>query len=1056
MEKTINNYNDYNKINYSLKDLLINCGDEEIQSLLYYFSNEAKNNDNDNEEEEKEEKEIKIDEEKLTENVISKIYKILPQDIICILPDKNRIKEKYKSEKIFSNLKEYLKYIKDINKEEIKIKYKISIIYTYTNIAYIVEGLNKLMSLNVSQIKSEGQLKKLIEEKKKNNDYSKFEEEYNIFIDFDQTNSKKMKFISNFILNNFKDDKYNYIFIIHISRNFNIKNTERINSLPDINSSINQLFIDNLDGNNKITIKDFLNENIKDVLEEKADDLKLIDEFNKTITNTFINELNGKSLNDDEIEDYIEELKEFMNEEDDIIDKIKKTAYKLIEKNKNEDTSCNVLIDKIIGDGYVNKYTVDITSCLIEYIKGNIFNTYIKKVLLKLEDNNILTTLIELKRVNFQEIEKSTAKDIIIKYLEEIGNEKKPIKPEPKFLYNYNVPGLYNFFKDISNYICKNITSNYFNNEKKLRELQKVDDTDIYKFHEIEASLFSNLDKYINDDNHKLIREILNMIPHDLIFKDYITYYLQKNKNENEIYKKDDIYHKLIELLIKLRFKDEKISLLMKMIWIESNLNYILSILTIFENAMQIFDHGNKLYNKIDELANKNNMKYITNEKQNPQHTKEVNECYYIILASICYIITSDDIKLTKSSSDKTNNLINIHYYLSILTDINKILQNLNDDLLIHLNEMYIIDELIKIIDFFIHHNNIEKINEIRKLMRENALIIQKYSNNTNNEDNLSDELSDNIEEIYNLITKDETIDKNDEEYKFFYDNLRYVLYKEIKKISDINYRFKIFEKLLQSDEMIKKSNDILQILLENYVKKEYKDNRNRILAGEDNIIKILDNKVNKHNNKNNFVLVETLLYFFEKNSLNYLNSRQAEKIKLEDEPIEILKECYKILEYYIFEPKKLDSKLKDICILFCLGYIKTYIYTFIKTFGDKEPKFKDSKKIISFINGDKSIYKMIRIFIYRILYNNFGADVFKNEKKVEKYHLGDYIDFNNFIQTNELNKLYKIDYQIKTLNLDKYLQSYEIIEKYKKDEFKNKIKKRNIILMILVLIIFL
>ena len=239
-----------------------------------------------------------------------------------------------------------------------------------------------------------------------------------------------------------------------------------------------------------------------------------------------------------------------MNEEDEIKNKIIEIAYILIENNKDEDTNCNVLIEKIIGEGYVNKYTVDIASCLIEYIIENIFNTYIKKVLLKLEDNNILTTLIELKRNNFKEINKSIIRDITIKYLEEITEEKNQIKPEPKFLYNYNVPGLYNFFKEISDYICKNITSNYFNNEKKIREALKVDNTDINKFHETEDSSLINVEKYINE-NYKLINKILNKIPHDLIFKDYITYYLQKNRNNSDFYKKDDIYHKLIELLLK-------------------------------------------------------------------------------------------------------------------------------------------------------------------------------------------------------------------------------------------------------------------------------------------------------------------------------------------------------------------------------------------------------------------------------------------------------------------------------------------------------------------------
>ena len=176
---------------------------------------------------------------------------------------------------------------------------------------------------------------------------------------------------------------------------------------------------------------------------------------------------------------------------------------------------------------------------------------------------------------------------------------------------------------------------------------------------------------------------------------------------------------------------------------------------------------------------------------------------------------------------------------------------------------MYIIDELIKIIELFRKKKNIEKINEIKNLMRENALIIQKYNTN---EVKLSDELVNNFEEIYHLIIKDEVIDKNDKEY--FYDKLRYILFKEIKKIPYIDYRYKILEKLLESNEMIKKSNDIFQILLKDYIKKDYKDSRNAILNGDDDIIEILDKTVN-----NNFVLAETLLYFFEKNSLNYLKN---------------------------------------------------------------------------------------------------------------------------------------------------------------------------------------
>ena len=57
----------------------------------------------------------------------------------------------------------------------------------------------------------------------------------------------------------------------------------------------------------------------------------------------------------------------------------------------------------------------------------------------------------------------------------------------------------------------------------------------------------------INED--KYIIDIINKIPDDLILKDYITFYLDKNNFGNF---KNSIFNKIIELLLKLRFNKEK------------------------------------------------------------------------------------------------------------------------------------------------------------------------------------------------------------------------------------------------------------------------------------------------------------------------------------------------------------------------------------------------------------------------------------------------------------------------------------------------------------------
>ncbi len=80
----------------------------------------------------------------------------------------------------------------------------------------------------VSEIRSEDGLKNLIEEIKKNNKFYKAKNDYIICIHFAQSNSKNIKFISNFVLNNFISDDYKYVFIIHINRNFSKKKADKI------------------------------------------------------------------------------------------------------------------------------------------------------------------------------------------------------------------------------------------------------------------------------------------------------------------------------------------------------------------------------------------------------------------------------------------------------------------------------------------------------------------------------------------------------------------------------------------------------------------------------------------------------------------------------------------------------------------------------------------------------------------------------------------------------------------------------------------------------------
>ena len=66
------------------------------------------------------------------------------KNIICILPNNHCIKKKYRQEKKYYNLKEY------INDEKNK-GYKISIIYAFNNIVNIIYVINNEMRFIISE-----------------------------------------------------------------------------------------------------------------------------------------------------------------------------------------------------------------------------------------------------------------------------------------------------------------------------------------------------------------------------------------------------------------------------------------------------------------------------------------------------------------------------------------------------------------------------------------------------------------------------------------------------------------------------------------------------------------------------------------------------------------------------------------------------------------------------------------------------------------------------------------------------------------------------------------
>ena len=105
---------------------------------------------------------------------------------------------------------------------------------------------------------------------------------------------------------------------------------------------------------------------------------------------------------------------------------------------------------------FIKKNSIDIISILIEYTRDEIFDQYINNILNILEDNNFLTSLLVID--NHKELLKDDIiREIKEKYIKNIKFEKDK-KYKPKFILNFIIPGFYNFYGELYNYISQNIS----------------------------------------------------------------------------------------------------------------------------------------------------------------------------------------------------------------------------------------------------------------------------------------------------------------------------------------------------------------------------------------------------------------------------------------------------------------------------------------------------------------------------------------------------------------------------------------------------------------------
>ena len=1021
-------------INYNIKNLLINYSKANIDRLYFYFSNQN------------------LKEEDIKKKIFEKIARTLPQDIIINLEDNHPIKSIYNQRNIF-NYKDYINHLNTLTDN----KFKFSFIYTFTNIISNIEGINENNNPQmISEIKRENQLIDLINEKKFKN--KRADDNYFI-LHFYQHELDKINFIISTLENNYSDEEIKFIFIVHIKRIMDKKKKEKIYSNPDSDEKVDQIFIDNLNGL-PISLDSLAKNGINQILK----DSKLVDknnEFFKALK-SYYNSYTDKLIF---VENYLPKVINYFSNNKDFIEKILSKVNDLIYKeNKNNNKKenkenieiFNEIRKDIFAKSYINHNTIDIVSLIInDVIIEKILRGTIMQVIDALESNNFITTLLTLDK---NTINKSfSSKDNLCKMMEKFLNTVKitDIKKQAIFQNNYLIPGFLSFYNLISNFISKNITDEFFKNEKKLRDSLRGNITKLkYDFHLEEERL---LDKVSNEiiidesDNYKFINEVINECPSDLLLNDYINFFLNKN-NENiyntiedfsgdiesnisnieydeELTKEeeiDDFNLKIIKQILELKYtegtniiidnKDNELKkFLIKIIWLEANKNYIFTILQIFNEAKnKIYKNKkrNMLLEQVNNLISNKKVKYITDENRNPEHTTEVNECYYIILGALYLSIT--DLK-TIILYDPDNNKdyveaeenqvkVKIDKYFECLISIVKISQPFNDMLYLFSNELYIIVELNSIINLLKLQKNeyidIEVVNKIIKNLRDNIEIIRESKFAKVNE------LRKNIEDLINLIS--ENLQNKDKDY---YSLLRNILLQEIMKVKDKNFRLDLCKSyIINEKEILLNSNEILDLLLKGFViplKEKILPSIEKFEGRGDEILLLLENKVKE---KKNEYLSQILLYYFEKLFYIYLENyfkskvqKKDEKNLLENEPLAVFKKCLDLLSKFTSS----KSKIKNVAKLLYIGFIRVFLSKLEEFIRDKSEKLVNPKAIINSINELKNpISFIVELYFYKVIYNKNNKDMNVFSSNDNSYNLESLHNYKAFfsLQNNDDN----------------------------------------------------
>ena len=928
---------DHKGLNYDLEKLLINCDIEEIRALIYDANKKG------------------IKKENLIDEILSKISLTLPQDIILYLnwngfnQKNNDVYNKiidYYGKGEHTNLSRFIKSMKNEKNVVYTFSYDFDIINNIDNINNSIFGtINKsnIRNIILSSISSEEKLERYLDE------FINTPNTKLCIIHFTPDEGSMMNYVKFIIKNKEKENleylniqknnfeyKKAFIFIMHVKRVFNNELKDLDNKDDKVRKEINkkilketisnlseyyQIFIDNLNGDDELILKNIIKMTGKDLFNKY---LLLKEELNKNIYQTiffmnykfysYVEELNNDT--------YLYRLIHYLDKNVPLAEKINSCIMKniifendlitQILKKQNTITEKDIDLICIIKNylSYLYSRTLNLFYFKAEkshYISSLLSFEEIKNIIIKNKNDNLISYICpeflekNIKKFNNNEEKNRIVNNIIenIKdiYINNLNINDGLIRIKEKqesnnlnIIIGLNLPGL----KPVLDVIIKNAKNNvckgYYANENILRKSQNEGD----ELDKDKKKYYDELDKYNNLTLTDIKNnEYLNKIgksyedyPYELelfyciLLNDYYTLFIINNLYESKIgnlrqKSNQDEKDKSIELDQKGKEFDIK------------KVKEFLKLLIHLKNKYSNYEN----YSQIQLLANTIN--WLESYELEITILLKIFSKFNYLIPNLIYSIKDNILRnnFKYEISDRNpefTSIVNKIFFValesllySIITNIDKylvksedsftrfqnickeILQDamqLNINLNLYSKNIYTLQEIVELIDAF-NMNNEGTIENITKLI--NLFSLQTiYISNEKKKD-----LCQILKKIYNYILKKIGNARN------FHKIIIKMLLSEFIKVYYKEYRLQILDIILEWDKFIINSTQIIKTILKNVILNDPCDdlfNNIQILTDKDNEF---ISKLNKKASNNIHSLEQILLNIFEQEIFYYFDS---------------------------------------------------------------------------------------------------------------------------------------------------------------------------------------